>query len=65
MGARVKQFGFLLMAVAVVAFFGWYKFDWQFVDPFLTTLVFVAGPFFVRMGTVSPHPAEVVQPASV
>ena len=59
MAGFLKGFGVVLMLVSGLGFFGWFYFDWGFVDPFLATLVFFSGPFFAGMGIANPRPAEV------
>ena len=48
--------GAAIMGLSVLAFIGWYAFDWNFVDPFFVTLTFIAGPFFIVMGMFHPDP---------
>lgn len=45
-----KLFGIWLTCTTAALLVGWYAFDWDFVDPFFTTLLFVGAPFFYLMG---------------
>lgn len=56
----LKLFGFTVGAVTLTLLEGWYWLDWRFVDPFLTTLVLIAAPFFFVMGIVAQRPIPVV-----
>jgi hypothetical protein len=46
--------GVFLIIFSVVSLFGWNYLDWNFVDPYFSTLIFFAGPFFVGMGLAKP-----------
>jgi hypothetical protein len=46
--------GLVMMALAIICSFGWYFWNWTFVDPYFSTLVLLASPFFIGMGLVSP-----------
>ena len=48
--------GILMMGLAIICLIGWNFLGWTFVDPFFSTLVFIAGPFFVAMGFAAPRP---------
>ena len=50
--------GILMMGLAIICLIGWRFFNWTFVDPYFSTLVFVAGPFFVAMGFGHPRAAS-------
>lgn len=49
--------GILMMGLSIICLIGWRFFNWTFVDPYFSTLIFVAGPFFVAMGFGHPRPA--------
>ena len=48
--------GIVMMAFAIISLVGWNFLNWKFVDPYFSTLVFFAGPFFIGMGFVNPRP---------
>jgi hypothetical protein len=48
--------GLVMMALAIICLTGWYFWDWTFVDPYFSTLVFFGGPFFIGMGFANPRP---------
>ncbi len=50
--------GILMMALAIILLIGWNFLNWDFVDPFFSTLIFFAGPFFVGMGLADPRPVH-------
>jgi hypothetical protein len=48
--------GILMMGLAIICLSGWNFLNWTFVDPYFSTLVFIAGPFFIAMGFAQPRP---------
>ena len=48
--------GILMMGLAIICLIGWNFWNWTFVDPYFSTLVFIGGPFFIGMGFANPRP---------
>jgi hypothetical protein len=51
--------GILMMALSIISLVGWYFWDFSFVDPYFSTLVFFGSPFFIAMGFADPRPEQV------
>lgn len=50
--------GIVMMALAFISLVGWNFWNWTFVDPYFSTLVFLGSPFFIGMGFASPVAEE-------